>query len=84
MPLHVDIRVNANLISRIHIGRIEGGVNANDINTYRAVLGEQPKTYQEWLDRGIEFTHRYGDGAEVCVLKGIQALKAAGIVTERD
>jgi hypothetical protein len=24
--------------------------------------------------RGTEFKHRYGDGAEICVMKGIQAL----------
>lgn len=76
MPLHVDIRVNANLISRIHIGRIEGGTNPDDINTYRAVLGEQPTSYEEWFDRGAEFIHRYGDGAEVCVQKGITAIFA--------
>lgn len=73
MPLHVDIRVNANLISRIHIGRISGGVDANDINTYRAVMGEYPKSYEDWM-KGAEFTHRYGDGAEVCVQKAIEAL----------
>lgn len=76
MPLHVDIRVNANLISRVHIGRIEGGTKPDDINIYRAVLGEQPTSYQEWLDRGAEFTHRYGDGAEICVQKGITAIFA--------
>lgn len=74
MPLHVDIRVNANLISRIHIGRIEGGINPDDINTYRAVLGEQPLRYDDWFESGVEFTHRYGDGAEVCVQKAIEAL----------
>jgi hypothetical protein len=74
MPLHVDIRVNANLISRIHIGRISGGTSPDDINTYRAVLGEEPKRYEDWFESGTEFTHRYGDGAEVCVQKAIEAL----------
>jgi hypothetical protein len=27
---------------------------------------------------GIPFTHRYGDGAEVCVMRGIRALRGEG------
>lgn len=77
MPLHVEIRVNANLISKVHIGRVSGGTSPDDINTYRAVLGENPKTYDDWM-AGVEFTHRYGDGAEVCVQKALAAINSIG------
>lgn len=78
MPLHVDIRVNANLISRIHIGRMEGSTDADSQNTYMAVLGNEPVRYEDWTTRGVEFTHRYGDGAEICVQKAITALANDG------
>ena len=83
MPLHVDIRVNANLISRIHIGRMEGSANADSENTYMAVIGDAPTKYDDWTARGIEFSHRYGDGAEVCVQKAIAALANEGKLTPR-
>lgn len=75
MPLHVDIRVNDTHISSLHIGRLEGGTDPDDINTYVIVKGHEPLFTSDWLERGIKYTHRYGDGAEVCVMKGIEALK---------
>lgn len=75
MPIHVDIRINRELINTLHIGRIKGGTDADDINDYLILEGEYPLKYEDWLIDGIPFTHRYGDGAEVCVMKGIQAIK---------
>lgn len=77
MPLHIHIDINDYPLSSLHIGRIKGGTNPKDINTYKVVLGAAPKTDKEWLD-GVEFTHAYGDGAEICLMKAIAALSAAG------
>lgn len=74
MPLHVEIRVNSNLISKVHIGRLEGSTDPDSVNTYVAVMGNEPLRMDDWLDRGVQFTHRYGDGAEVCVQKALAAL----------
>lgn len=74
MPIHVDIRINDRLINQIHIGRLEGGTNPDDINVYLAVEGEQPVVLPEWHKRGAPFEHRYGDGAEICVKKAIEVL----------
>lgn len=78
MPLHVEIRVNSALISKIHIGRIEGGTEPDNVNKYIALVGEEPLRMDDWLERGVEFQHRYGDGAEVCVRKALQALEVEG------
>lgn len=73
MPLHVDIKVNDTLINTIHIGRFKGGTRPDDINTYMVVEGKRPQEMSDWL-KGAEYTHRYGDGAEICVARGIGAL----------
>lgn len=77
MPLHIDIRINEHLISQVHIGRISGGTRPDDINTYRAVFGERPSKVEHWM-AGAEYTHRYGDGAEICVQKAFNALFSKG------
>lgn len=74
MPIHVDIMINDRHINSIHIGRLEGGTNEDDNNTYIVIEGDRPTSTNDWYDTGVEFTHRYGDGAEVCVLKGLKAL----------
>lgn len=75
MPIHIDIRINRELINTLHIARVKGGTDADDINDYLILEGEEPLRYEDWLVDGVPFTHRYGDGAEVCVMKGIQAMK---------
>lgn len=74
MPLHVDIRINEDIINTIHIGRMSGGTKPNDLNTYLVVEGKRPETVNDWYDTGEEFVHRYGDGAEVCVALALKAL----------
>jgi len=76
MPLHVDIRINRELIETLHIGRIEGGTDADDVNTYIACLGPEPVGLDNWKSIGVEYKHRYGDGALVCVRKALDALEA--------
>ena len=75
MPLHVTIKVNDDLITDVHIGRIEGGTNPEDINRYVVVAGEEPLTIGTWLELGKQFDHRYGDGAVACVRKALEALE---------
>jgi hypothetical protein len=75
MPIHVDIRINDTLINTLHIGRFSGeGTRPNDVNVYLAVEGPRPQGLDDWT-RGVEFKHRYGDGANVCVMKAIKALE---------
>ncbi len=75
MPIHVDIRINDTLINTLHIGRISGnGTTPNSINTYIVSEGDKPETIDDWFDHGVEYKHRYGDGAEVCVAKALKAL----------
>lgn len=75
MPIHVDIRMNRELIERLHIGRLEGGTDEDDVNTYVACLGDEPLRVDDWVERGVKYEHRYGDGALVCVRKALDALK---------
>lgn len=74
MPLHVDIRINNRLLNQIHIARIKGGTRADDVNDYVVVDGPRPTRHEDWLIDGIPYTHRYGDGAEVCVVRALEAL----------
>jgi hypothetical protein len=74
MPLHVDIRVNDTLINQIHIGRFKGGTNKDDINDYLVIEGDYPTRTEDYYIDGIPFQHRYGDGAEACVVRALQAL----------
>lgn len=75
MPLHIDIRLNQQLLGTVHIGRVEGDEQPNTVNTYRAVE-TRPGDYD--IDffgaDSVEFTHRYGDGALICAQKAIEAL----------
>ena len=95
MPIQVHIEVNGRPIESIHIGRESGGTSAEDLNTYLVVkkdalegsrfssraFAEVP-SYSEWTEQGISFTHRYGDGIETCVRKGLEALEAHNKATE--
>jgi hypothetical protein len=74
MPIHVDIKINDTLINTLHIGRFSGeGTKPDDVNLYLAVEGKKPQGLDDWI-KGSEFRHRYGDGAEVCVIKALRAL----------
>lgn len=74
MPIHVDIKINDTLINTLHIGRFSGeGTRPDDVNLYLAVEGKKPQGLDDWI-KGSEFRHRYGDGAEVCVMKAIEVM----------
>lgn len=89
MPIQVYIEVNGKPIKTVHIARDSGmGTNPDDVNTYlvvpRDALGGTSHTSQrydldmprfsEWVNEGLPFQHRYGDGLEVCVEKALHAL----------
>ena len=76
MPIHIDIRVNEQKTTQIHIGRLEG-FRGDDVEyTYYAVEGE----YEDWMvpytRLGVPFKHRYGDGLLTCIAKGLEAIDA--------
>lgn len=75
MPLHVAIFINRQLLSEIHIARLSGGTSADDVNTYIATTGDEPMWLERYEVDGVSYQHRYGDGAEVCVMKAIEAIK---------
>ena len=90
MPIHVDIRINDDLVQRVHIARMSrGGMQPDSINTYSVVVaekepvfrGDQPMKMEfpaepTWLqwEEGQMFTHRYGDGVRVCIQKALNLL----------
>jgi hypothetical protein len=45
------------------------------VNTYIATIGEDPVYLDIYEQKGVYYKHRYGDGAEVCVRKAIEALE---------
>lgn len=77
MPLHVTVRINRETLETLHIGRVEGGTSPDDVNKYLVVVGEEPLLLDLWNTYGIEYEHRYGDGALVCVRKALDALESA-------
>jgi hypothetical protein len=78
MPIHVDIRVNQELVNQLHIARVKGGTGPEDINEYIIVEGDLPRSLSDWYTDGIPFQHAYIDGAEICVMRGIKALRGDG------
>ena len=68
MPIHVPIYVNDKLIKTYHIGRLEGDINPDSINTYLIIEDDQL-----WRV-GKKFTHRYGDSIETCITLGLNAM----------
>lgn len=74
MPLHIDIRLNHELLTQVHIGRVHGGTSPDEINTYRAVETAPNAVVNFWAEESVEFIHRYGDGALTCTYKALEAL----------
>lgn len=60
--LRVQIHINFMPILDTHVVRIKGGMEPDDINTYR-------------MPDGITFKHRYGDGAVKLAIKMLRRLK---------
>lgn len=86
MPLNVTVAINGLPLREYHIGRLEGGTGADDLNTYAVAEIKNPKrqtqehrlSYDDF-DSSPKFEHRYGDGVEVCVEKALAAIVARGV-----
>lgn len=78
MPLHIEIKINDTVLNNLHIARVKGDTNPDSHNDYLIIEGEYPLRNEDWYIDGVPFKHRYGDGAEVCVAKGIRALRGNG------
>jgi hypothetical protein len=74
VPVRVKIDINGRVVSTIHIAREKGLPTPNSENTYRAIIKNESPSYND-LNDGVMFTHRYGDGVEICVKKAIEALE---------
>lgn len=92
MPIQVYVEVNGRPIESLHIGREKGGTDPDDENDYLILRGgprplhdgdTHGPLYRQWTEEGTPFKHRYGDGIEVCVQKGIEALLASESQSEK-
>lgn len=91
MPLHIDIRINDDLIRRLHISRLtSNGMKPDSVNEYSVVVAEKETVFRgeiarkefkacpdwwEWETSEIRFMHRYGDDELTCLLKAVEAVK---------
>ena len=73
-PRHVYININEEPLNELHIARVKGGTDPDDINEYVVVDGPHPTKMEDWIIDSVPFKHRYGDGAEACVQKAMEAL----------
>lgn len=78
MPIHVDIKINDNLIETLHIGRMESLRGTTETHNYLVVRGKNPDSTADWHKRGFVFNHRYSDGALICVMLAVEALEDVG------
>lgn len=75
MPVHVDIKINEKYIKTVHIGRDEGLRGKQEVHAYTVTDKVTSDGRPDWWgDDCAHFEHRYSDGVEVCVTKGLQAL----------
>ena len=93
MPIHVEVKINHESIGTIHIGRTDQLLTSNQTSGYLVVTNADKNDSMSWASvgpdlvdymvdwkDGIPFSHKYSDGALVCVRKAIEALEAAGRV----
>ena len=76
MPIHIDVRINERYVKSYHIGRAEGEALADSVNTYWIVEGDDKESFPLW-EGDYAFQHRYGDGLDVCIQKGLEALNGS-------
>ncbi len=90
MPLHIDVRVNDELIERLHIARLtKNGMSEDSVNEYGVIRSEKEITYDEsgntvkrfarepeWVGwlDAPSFQHRYGEDALTCLLRALETL----------
>lgn len=89
MPIHTTIKVNQDVISHIHITRVDDNMSMdeNAVLEYSVIVkdenpsrtsyfrdeAQEAPSWSEWYTEGVRFTHRYGDGVLVCVQKALEA-----------
>lgn len=77
MPINIDVHVNSRFIKQYRIGRAEGTTDPDSINTYHILeFFDGTQSTQKWAS-GPSFQHRYGDGIDVCIQKGLEALNGS-------
>lgn len=97
LPLHIDIRINDDLIRRLHISRMtSSGMKPDSVNEYSVVVAEKETVFHgdtsrkefkacpdwwEWEVSEIRFFHRYGDDELTCLLKAVEAVKRREEIT---
>lgn len=90
MPLHIDVRINDEIIERLHIARLsKNGMQEQSVNEYGVIRSVKETAYNEsgvtikrfpkepeWVDwlEAPSFEHRYGEEALVCVLRALETM----------
>ena len=74
MPIHVDIRINDENVRTVHIGREQDLVGKDEVHQYRITTGTVSTRADWWDPDSVTFEHKYSDGVEVCVARGLEAL----------
>lgn len=69
MPLHVEIRINDDVLHTLTIGRLEPFKGRDVEHEYMVVRDQEFTTVST-------FKHLYSDGAELCVERALQALRS--------
>jgi hypothetical protein len=82
MPVYVDVWINERGINTYAIGRIKGGTDPDDINVYAVMDLDGIDRPLDW-DLNVLYEHRYGDGLEVCIRKGLAALADMALAEQR-
>lgn len=72
-PIHIEVYVNQKPIHSWHIGRVLGGTKEDDVNVYLVSKGPIGVRADWASEENVEFMHRYGDGIDVCIQRGLQA-----------
>lgn len=77
MPINVAIDVNGRPIRSLRIGRLTGDAFPESINeylVYETPVADSDGTSARPLVETHLFTHRYGDGLDMCVQRALTAL----------
>lgn len=90
MPLHIDVRINEEIIERLHISRLsKNGMSEGSVNEYGVIRSVKETAYNEsgvtikqfprepeWVEwlEAPSFQHRYGDDSLVCLLRALETM----------
>ncbi len=78
MPVHVAIKINEELVTELHIARMDELKSRDQVSEYRVVetLGLAPHEIR--YETGVAFEHKYDEGIQRCVELALEALREAG------